>query len=131
MSDADPMKEMLGTESLLERVDRVCDAFEAAWQSGRRPQIDAYLGSAAGPERTKLLEELLRLELEYRCRSGENPPPEEYRQQFPADSDLIRAVFADEGRHPSQRAAGQLGALGQDIPSSPRSEGIISTIAYG
>jgi tetratricopeptide (TPR) repeat protein len=131
MSDADPMKEMPGTESLLERVDRVCDAFEVAWQSGRRPQIDAYLGSAAGPERTKLLEELLRLELEYRCRSGENPPPEEYRQQFPADSDLIRAVFADEGRHPSQRAAGQLGALGQDIPSSPRSKGIISTIAYG
>jgi hypothetical protein len=131
MSDADSMKEMPGTESLLERVDRVCDAFEAAWQSGRRPQIEDCLGTTTGAERAKLLEELLRLELEYRCRSGENPPPEEYQQRFPADSDLIRAVFADEGRHPSQRAAGQLGALGQDIPSSPRSEGIISTIAYG
>jgi tetratricopeptide (TPR) repeat protein len=131
MSDAEPKEGIRGTDSLLARVDRVCDTFEAAWQSGRRPQIEAYLGSAAGPERTKLLEELLRLELEYRCRSGENPPPEEYHQRFPADSDLIRAVFADEGRHGSKGSAGELVALGQDTPSSPGSKRNISTIPYG
>ena len=41
--------------SARERVDRLCDAFEAAWQHGQRPRIEDYLGDASGEQRDALL----------------------------------------------------------------------------
>ena len=54
--------------TVVDRIDRVCDRFEAAWRAGRRPRIEDYLGEAAGPERSALLRELLLAELECRRR---------------------------------------------------------------
>jgi hypothetical protein len=85
---------MVVSDSALERVDRACDAFEAAWRAGGRPRIEDYLGPAPEPERVKLLEELLKVELEYRARAGECPAAEEYRLRLPADADVIDGVFA-------------------------------------
>jgi hypothetical protein len=82
------------SESALGRVDRACDAFEAAWRAGGRPRIEDYLGPAPEPERSKRLEELLQVELECRARAGERPAAEEYRLRLPADADVIDAVFA-------------------------------------
>src|SRR5262249_22918075 len=59
-----------GDESLsasaLERVDRLCDAFEDAWQQGQRPRIEDYLGDASGVERDALLRWLIPLDVKYR-----------------------------------------------------------------
>jgi hypothetical protein len=41
--------------SLLQRVDELCDRFEAAWKAGQRPRIEDYLGAATEPERSLLL----------------------------------------------------------------------------
>src|SRR5262249_11251686 len=65
MSSSDRNPGMEGTSSRLEWIDHLCDAFESAWQEGYRPPIEAYLAAAAEPERSQLLEELLKLELEY------------------------------------------------------------------
>src|SRR5437870_3871547 len=55
--------------SVVKRVDKVCDRFEAAWRTapstGQRPRIEDYLADAPASERAALLRELLRMELEY------------------------------------------------------------------
>ena len=44
--------------SELSRIDAVCDRFEAAWDSGREPQIDPYLAGIEEPLRSRLRKEL-------------------------------------------------------------------------
>ena len=68
------------------RIDAACIAFEAAWKAAatvdRRPRIEDYLAAADEADRWPLLQELLKLELEYR--RAERPSPEEYARRFPA-----------------------------------------------
>jgi S1-C subfamily serine protease len=78
-----------------EHLDRACDAFEAAWKAGRRPAIEEHLREAPEGAREALLVELLRIELAYRRRDGEEPAPEEYRARLPGDAAMIDAVFAE------------------------------------
>ena len=77
--------------ALARQVDQVCDRFEEAWLSGRRPRIEEFLGEAPQAARPTLLRELLRLELERRCRAGERPAADEYHARFP---DLVAQVDA-------------------------------------
>jgi len=72
-------------------IDRQCERFEAAWQSGQRPEIQALLEDAPSEVRPALLRELVALELEYRRRAGEVPHPEEYAVRFP---DLVASFDA-------------------------------------
>jgi WD40 repeat protein len=94
----------------VDRIDQICDGFEAAWRAGRRPRIEDHLGGAVGPERSALLRELLLSELEYRRGGGERPDPREYRDRFPADADVVAEVFggaaaSDVGRSTRPRPA--------------------------
>src|SRR5438552_11174305 len=77
----------------LARQDSVCDRFEAAWQAGRRPPLEAYLGKLPPSEQPELLRELLALELAYRHQNGEKPELEEYRRRFLPHGELIDTVF--------------------------------------
>jgi WD40 repeat protein/serine/threonine protein kinase len=76
------------TPSMLRRVDEVCDRFEAVWKAaqatGQRPRIEDYLGEAQGPERSRLLRELIKVDIEYRCLAGEEPKAEDYHARFPS-----------------------------------------------
>jgi tetratricopeptide (TPR) repeat protein len=94
---------------VLERIDQICDAFEAAWPApGRvdlRPRIEDYLGDTLGPERLALLAELLALELEYRREGGDAPTPEDYRERFSDYADVVDRVFTS-GTGPSGPARG-------------------------
>ena len=69
--------------TVVDRIDRICDSFEAAWQAGRSPRIEDRLGETAGLERSALLRELLLVELECRRASGERPGSREYCDRFP------------------------------------------------
>jgi serine/threonine protein kinase len=84
------------------RVDQACDAFEAAWRAGQRPRLETYLDGAAGPERSALFAELLKLELAYRGRAGETPAAAEYQERFPELAALVGAVFRPPGARDSQ-----------------------------
>ena len=55
--------------------------FEDAWQGPARPEILAYLPTGAG--RTRLLTELVHVDLEYRLRAGEPARVEEYLARYP------------------------------------------------
>ncbi|TMQ32095.1 MAG: hypothetical protein E6K70_20445, partial [Planctomycetota bacterium] len=63
-------------------VDQICDGFEAAWKAsgraGTRPRIEDYLAGVAAPEQTALCRELIKLDIEYRRRLGEEPVAEDY-----------------------------------------------------
>jgi serine/threonine protein kinase len=86
-------------------IDPICDAFELAWKQGRRPAIEEYLGSATDAVRGLLLAELIRTELEWRYRLGEEPVPEEYRTRFPECAGSI-----DDWRSEARTAAEEVSA---------------------
>ena len=77
--------------SVLERIDQVCDRFEAVWLVGQRPRIDDYLRDVPEAERSGLLNELLRLERVYlqddqrrRWQRGERVSVRAYLEEAPS-----------------------------------------------
>jgi serine/threonine-protein kinase len=70
--------------SLAQRIDEVCNRFDAAWRGGQRPHIEDFLQGVPDPERPPLLQELIALEVEHRRRAGEAPWPQEYQARFPS-----------------------------------------------
>ncbi len=78
----------------LDRIDVVCDRFEAAWASGERPRLEDFVAELPEADRTELFRELLSVELDYRHRAGENPDEEEYRGRFPDYGEQVGSVFA-------------------------------------
>lgn len=85
-------------------IDGEADRFELAWREGRGPRIEDYLVDVAEPSRTRLLEELLRVERQLRINGGETPEPEEYRIRFPQHTTVIDASF---GLAPAVPSAGR------------------------
>ena len=79
------------SSAMLAEVDAACDRFEAEWRAGTRPQIRAYLGRASKPARKRLLQELLRLDIAYRRKCGEQPKAVDYKFV----SGLFDAAFLD------------------------------------
>ena len=70
-------------------IDLAADRFERAWKAGQAPRIEDYLDDAVAGIRSRLFEELLRVERELRAREGAPPNHEEYRRRFP---DLVEVV---------------------------------------
>ena len=73
------------------RVDELCDRFERAWRAGDRPKIEDYLVAHDEPEYRVLLEELIRLDVEFRRQAGENPCSADYARFSGVDSSWIDA----------------------------------------
>jgi serine/threonine-protein kinase len=61
-------------------VDAVCNRFEAAWRSGSLPLLDDFLGDWSGQQRTKLLRELVLLDIHYRRQR--EMPEDNYADRF-------------------------------------------------
>jgi O-acetyl-ADP-ribose deacetylase (regulator of RNase III) len=80
----------------LQHVAEAVDRFEGAWRRGERPRLKACLDDCPGPNRERLLRELVRVELELRRRQGETPEPAAYEAEWPEHAGLIREVFASE-----------------------------------
>ena len=90
--------------SQVQRTDRVCDQFEAAWKAGPRPRIDDFLAEVPPAEWPDLLRELLILDLDYRRQLGESPTLEEYRAEYPAlELDRFAGLFAEASQPASSR----------------------------
>ena len=78
--------------SAWDEFEDVIRRFEDAWQGRARPEILAYLPTGAG--RTRLLTELVHVDLEYRLRAGEFARVEEYLARYPELTD-DRAVMLE------------------------------------
>jgi serine/threonine protein kinase len=80
--------------SLEERIDQVCDRFEAAWRAGQRPRIEGYVAEFPEAERPLLLADLLKLEMGLRAADGETLSPAAYLARFAEHGELIEGAFA-------------------------------------
>jgi WD40 repeat protein/tRNA A-37 threonylcarbamoyl transferase component Bud32 len=102
---------------LARAVERICTQFEESWVAGGRPVIEERLAEVPVQARGVLLAELLRLELAYRRRAGEQPQVADYRRRFPDDAGLVEAVFALALRG-KPAVAGTLAAEGPDADTT-------------
>ncbi len=83
--------------SLEDRIDEICDRYEAIWLRGDRPHIADFLPSAADLDPSRLFTELLLLEVEYRALRGESFSRDEYLLQFSEFADEIEAIDFVQG----------------------------------
>jgi serine/threonine protein kinase len=93
VSDISPSTDPTLSPDEMERVDRACDEFEAAWKSGQRPELRSFVQDPSTPLGKFMLGELLKVELAYRVQRGEQPVAEEYQACFPEHANLIAAAF--------------------------------------
>lgn len=73
-------------------IDAVCTRFEAAWQAGARPRLEAALADIEPDLRPELSFELLAVEIELRSQAGETPRADDYLGRFPEP--LVTRAFA-------------------------------------
>src|SRR5579859_3417713 len=73
------------------QVDEICDRFEADFQAGARPTIEACLAGSEDALRSALFRAL---ELELISSSGGRPEVREYAERFPSYVVEIETVFA-------------------------------------
>lgn len=110
------------TASVVLRVDRICDRFEAEWRGGGRPIIERYLADGAEADRPRLLRELVALEMSLCRESGQEPSPASYLDRFKDYADWLMPLLrgepappaAVEGRGPWAPAA--VGDPGSTVP---------------
>lgn len=86
--------------------------FAAAWDSGSRPTVFDYVNARSGSERAELAADLIRIDLQYRLRLGEEVHVDEYLRNIPelrdAEVELV-ALLIDE--HSMRTEAGQVVTL--------------------
>jgi eukaryotic-like serine/threonine-protein kinase len=106
------------TLTLARRVDHICDRFEEDWLAGREPRIEQFLAGAPESARPALVQELLRVELETRCRRGNPPALEEYRPRFPEHLGLISSLLSRliSPRKAAPKTGGRTQAEGESAP---------------
>lgn len=90
-----------------EAIDRLADAFEAAFQASKPLDIERIV--ADHPDlRPFLLKELISLEVELRRNVGEQFSVDEYRNRFPQDSLIVDDVFFTTALHDNSTPANDL-----------------------
>ncbi len=100
---------------LLCRINARCDAFEAACRDGHAANVADFLDGFHGAERSRLLRELIPLELDYRKQHGQTPNADELLTRFPElDSTWLAAAVTDEGADLTMAGAAATGIAQTD-----------------
>ena len=84
------------SRSLAGRIDRIADEFDAALQRGETPVIEDYLRDCPPEEQSKLLEELLRIELEVRREGDAEITVDDYIARFTDETEVVRRVIGGD-----------------------------------
>ena len=88
---------MTEERSLSERIDQIADAFDAALQRGESPGIEGFLRDIPREDRSTVLEELLRIELEVQSERGATIVESDYCSRFPDETEIVRRVVGEIG----------------------------------
>ncbi len=112
LSSDDPRSQLLAA------LDEHCDRFEEAWCAGEHPRIEDAIEVVGEPLRSRLLQELVMLEVAYRRQQGETPTRAEYETRFPNDQQLVCTAFiSDDSEGMLSGPAETVGLTGLRAPS--------------
>jgi aminoglycoside phosphotransferase (APT) family kinase protein len=96
-------------------IELACDQFEALWRSGVSPRIEDHVPALiAGEGRSRLLAELIAVEVGYRRLRGEEPSTAEYAARFPGETASVESAFR---RGPCRSAVGVPGRAAWPVAS--------------
>ncbi len=109
------------TDSQLWRIDQICDGFETAWKSARRPRIEAFLDAVRGPDRQLLLRELLLLDIHYRRLQGEALQITDYAHRFPELTEVPLETELTSDAHGAVATCEARGHAAEGIGENPNS----------
>lgn len=97
------------------RINARCDAFEAACSNGRVANVADFLDGFHGAERSRLLRELIALELDYRKQHGQTPNADELLTRFPeVGSTWLAAAVTDHEAELTMAGAAATGVAQAD-----------------
>jgi len=128
-SDPEPIVSLTGAR----HIDRLCDAFEAAWIAGPPPTIEDFLLGTSEPLRRELVRELIQIDLYYRRRQGESPKPSDYADRFAElDGSWLAALITSAGDSRRARSEGSrcVPAPTLDMAIPRVTDGQIGTFRY-
>ncbi len=74
------------------QVDAACERFQAECEAGRDAKIEDFLAGWEEPERSKLLYELINLEIRHRKQKGEHPSLDEYLTRFTDCPQVVQEI---------------------------------------
>jgi WD40 repeat protein len=94
------------SNAALNRIDDVCQQFEASWRDGETPRLEEFIRGVSISERTPIFVELFHLELEYRGKRGELYELTTYLDRFPEFGGVVQEIFA-------QRMSGSTSRIGE------------------
>jgi WD40 repeat protein len=83
----------------LDWIDDIADQFESAWRGANPPAIADFVKTETGDRRLWLLEELVKIDLEYRWRAGDRRRLEDYLTEYPELLDCARTLLSELADH--------------------------------
>lgn len=75
-------------------ITAICNQFEQLWLAGESPQIEDFLQQPSAPDGSRLLSELLEIELRFRRKRGETPTLADYSTRFPDETEIIESALS-------------------------------------
>lgn len=91
--------------SLAAQVDTACDRFESEFRAGQRPRLEAFLEDVKEPNRARLFQSLLEVELELRQSQGKSFRAEDYSARFPEYLPIIDEAIQRAREFPGKRSS--------------------------
>lgn len=91
--------------SLAAQVDTACDRFESEFRAGQRPRLEAFLAELKEPNRARLFQSLLEVELELRQSQGKSFRAEDYSARFPEYLPIIDEAIQRAREFPGKRSS--------------------------
>ena len=91
---------------LLLQIDRWCDEFERELIGGNSPRLEEYVVRMIGAQRSVLLRELLKVEIEFRRDKRDLVLQDDYRKRFPDDVNVIERLFGNDDEQLGQTIIG-------------------------
>lgn len=79
---------------LLKAIDEICERYEDQQQSNEQNSIEHYLPKSwSNEQRAQLIYHLLKIELEYQIRRGQEPNADELKARFPDSREVVDSVL--------------------------------------
>ena len=85
--------DMVDNLVLKRQLDSICNEFEQQWDVANRPDFSSFLKQVGDETKTRLLKELLVVDIQLRRKNGEEVSAEDYHELGPAGVELVNKLI--------------------------------------